>query len=231
MAPRSPARSPRRRGVSLMGLAPAVRILAIKAFRETANGAEGSSFNIFKGLEFAVARGARVINMSFAGPNDPLLERSIAAANEKGIVLVAAVGNAGPNSAPLYPAADPRVIAVTATDATDKLYTAGVRGNHIAVAAPGVDIVLLAPGGGFQFASGTSFAAAHVSAVIALLLERNGRLTPSAVRQVLLATARPLAAKGRDNQFGSGLVDAFQALTVVQRPRSTQREALVASDR
>jgi hypothetical protein len=216
----------------LMGCAPAVRILAIKAFREADFGAEGTSFNIFKGLEYAVAQGAQVINMSFAGPRDPLLERSIAAAHERGIVLVAAVGNAGPNSAPLYPAADPRVIAVTATDATDKLFAAAVRGNHVAVAAPGVDIALLAPGGSFQFASGTSFAAAHVTAVIALLLERNARLTPGAVRQLLLSTARPLAAKGRDELFGSGLVDAFQALSALQRTRSIQRDdALVAAGR
>jgi subtilisin family serine protease len=143
----------------LMGVAPAVRILAIKAFREAEFGAEGTSFNIFKGLEYAVAQNAQVINMSFAGPRDPLLERSIAAAHDRGIVLVAAVGNAGPNSAPLYPASDPRVIAVTATDSTDRLFAAAIRGNHIAVAAPGVDIALLAPEGGFQFASGTSFAA------------------------------------------------------------------------
>ena len=216
----------------LMGCAPAVRILAVKAFREADFGAEGTSFNIFKGLEYAVAHGAQVINMSFAGPRDPLLERSIAAAHDKGIVLVAAVGNAGPNSAPLYPAADPRVIAVTATDATDKLFAAAVRGSHVAVAAPGVDIALLAPEGGFQFSSGTSFAAAHVTAVIALMLERNPRLKPAAVRQLLLATARPLSIKGRDELFGAGLVDAFQALSAIQRTRSIQRDdALVAAGR
>src|SRR5262245_617238 len=216
----------------LMGCAPAVRILAIKAFREADFGAEGTSFNIFKGLEYAVAHGAQVINMSFAGPRDPLLERSIAAAHDRGIVLVAAVGNAGPNSAPLFPASDPRVIAVTATDATDKLFGAAVRGSHIAVAAPGVDIALLAPGGGFQFASGTSFAAAHVSAIVALLLERNPRLTPGAVRQLLLSTARPLSTKGRDELFGAGLADAFQALSALQRTRSIQRDdALVAAGR
>src|SRR5262249_50442844 len=175
----------------LMGCAPAVRILAIKAFGEAVSGAEGTGLNIRKGIEYAVERGAKVINMSFAGPRDPQLESAIAAAHEKGIVLVGAVGNAGPNSPALFPASDPRVIAVTATDATDKLFAAAVRGTHIAVAAPGVDIALLAPGGGFQFASGTSFAAAHVSAIVALLLERNPQLTPGAVRQLLLSTARP----------------------------------------
>ena len=106
----------------LTGAAPAANILAIRAFDPTAKGADGTTFNILKGLDWAAANGARVINMSFAGPSDPALHRSLAAAHKKGIVLVAAAGNAGPKSPPLYPAADPNVIAVTATDADDKLF-------------------------------------------------------------------------------------------------------------
>ena len=75
--------------------------------------------------------------------------------------------------APLYPAADPDVIAVTATDADDKLFEQANRGTHIAVAAPGVAILAAAPDEGYQMQSGTSFAAAQVSGVAALLLERN----------------------------------------------------------
>ena len=106
----------------LTGAAPAARILAIRAFNPTAKGADGTTFNILKGIDWAAANGARVINMSFAGPSDPALHRSLEAAHKKGIVLVAAAGNAGPKSPPLYPAADANVIAVTATDADDKLF-------------------------------------------------------------------------------------------------------------
>ena len=75
--------------------------------------------------------------MSFAGPRDPAIERRLATARARGIILVAAAGNAGPNSAPLYPAADPNVIAVTATDDNDRIFRSANRGNHIAIAAPG----------------------------------------------------------------------------------------------
>ena len=76
-----------------------------------------------------------MINMSFAGPDDPAIHRSLEAARKKGIVLVAAAGNAGAKSPPLYPAADPNVIAVSATDADDKLFEQSNRGRYITVAA------------------------------------------------------------------------------------------------
>src|SRR5207302_1557282 len=94
-------------------------------------------------------------------------------------------GNAGPTSPPLYPAADPSVIAVTATDASDALFSGANRGKYIAVAAPGVDILVPAPDGGYQLTTGTSVAAAEVSGVVALLIERNPRLTPKDVRRIL----------------------------------------------
>ena len=75
-------------------------------------------------------------------------------------MLIAAAGNAGPNSPPLYPAADPNVIAVTATDTEDRLFSGANRGNHIAVAAPGVEILVPGTGGNYQFTTGTSVAAA-----------------------------------------------------------------------
>ena len=138
----------------LMGAAPAAHILAIRAFDGTGASAEGTTFNILKGLDWAAANGARVINMSFAGPPDPALHRSLEAAHKKGIVLVAAAGNAGPKSPPLYPAADPNVIAVSATDADDRLFEQSNRGRHIAVAAPGEQILVAIPDGGYEVSSG-----------------------------------------------------------------------------
>ena len=162
----------------LMGSAPAARILAIRAFGTAPNGAESTTFVVLKGLDYAAAHGAQIINMSFAGPKDPLIERGIAATAAKGIVMVAAAGNAGPKSPPLYPAANPNVIAVSATDAQDKLFAASNRGAYIAVAAPGVDIFLPAPDEKYQMTSGTSFSAAYVSGLAALMLERNPALKP-----------------------------------------------------
>ncbi|WP_163574420.1 S8 family serine peptidase, partial [Klebsiella pneumoniae] len=83
-----------------------------------------------------------------------------------------------------FPAADPNVIAVTAVDRGGHLFDAATRGNHVAVAAPGVEVLLPAPQGGYQIASGTSVAAAHVSGIAALILERSPNLDPAALRQI-----------------------------------------------
>ena len=199
----------------LMGSAPEARVLAIRAFGAAPDGAESTTYVILKSLDYAAEHGAQIINMSFAGPRDAVIERAIAATAAKGIVLVAAAGNAGPKSPPLYPAANPNVIAVSATDAQDKLFAASNRGNHIAIAAPGVDIFLPAPDEKYQMTSGTSFSAAYVSGLAALVLERNPALKPEEVRTVLTKTARDLGAPGRDDLFGAGEADAYAAVTSV----------------
>jgi subtilase family protein len=196
----------------LTGTAPAARILAIRAFAPSGKTEESTSLAVLRSIDWAVANGARVINMSFAGPQDPEQALVLAAAAKKGVVLVAAAGNAGPKSPPLYPAADPNVIAVTATDPDDKLFVQSNRGRHIAVAAPGVEIVAPALSGTYQFTTGTSVAAAQVSGIVALLLDAKLGLSPQAVRKALLSTARDLGPKGRDDQFGAGLTDAYGAV-------------------
>ncbi|ABE63436.1 peptidase S8 and S53, subtilisin, kexin, sedolisin [Nitrobacter hamburgensis X14] len=199
----------------LMGSAPSAKILAIRAFGVTQGAAESTSFTILRSLDYAATHGAQIINMSFAGPKDALVSRGIAAAATKGIVMVAASGNAGPKSPPLYPAADADVIAVSATDVDDRLFAASNRGGHIAVAAPGVDIFLPAPGGKYQMTSGTSFSAAYVSGLAALILERNPALEPADVRAILTTSARDLGAPGRDDLFGAGEADAYGAVQAV----------------
>jgi subtilisin family serine protease len=191
--------------------------LAVHAFDDTPGAAKGTSFAIYKGLQWAADNGARIVNMSFAGPADPTLQRMLAAAYDKGMVLVAAAGNAGPQSEPLYPAADPNVIAVTATDGNDQLFKMANRGRYIAVAAPGVDILGLAPGDAYEVTTGTSIAAAHVSGLAALLLERKPSLTPSEIRSVLMITARPLGPTRPDSDFGAGLVNAYRAVMWLDR--------------
>ena len=197
----------------LMGSAPEARILAIRAFGSAPGGAESSSYVIIKSLNYAVLHGAQIINMSFAGPRDILIERGIAATAARDVVLVAAAGNAGPKSPPLFPAANPNVIAVSGTDAQDRLFAASNRGVHIALAAPGTDIFLPAPDQKYQMTSGTSFSAAYVSGIAALLLERNPALKPSEVRAILTSTARDLGTPGKDEMFGYGQVDALAATT------------------
>lgn len=203
----------------LLGAAPNAKILAVRAFDPAgaSAGAEGTTFAILKGLDWAAAEGARVINMSFAGPNDPAIHRALEAATKKGIVLIAAAGNAGAKSPPLFPAADVNVIAVTATDADDKLFEQANRGSHIALAAPGAQLLVATPDG-YEMSSGTSFSAAEVSGIVGLMLERRGDLTPGQVRGILLSTAKDLGPKGRDALFGAGLADALAALNAEAVP-------------
>lgn len=200
----------------LTGVAPSARILAVRAFDPASGNGEGTTFSILKGLEWSVQKGARVINMSFAGPQDPIMARLLAAAAKKGVVLIAAAGNAGPKSPALFPASDPNVIAVTATDADDKLFQSSNRGHHVAVAAPGVNLLLPTPGGSYGMNTGTSFAAAHITGIAALVLEREPGLTPDSVRRILLSTARDLGPVGRDRDFGAGLADAYEALRSIR---------------
>jgi hypothetical protein len=196
----------------LMGIAPGARLFAVHAFSTKAATPESTTYNILKGLDWAASQGVRIINMSFAGPKDPSLERALKAAYDKGIVLIAAAGNAGPKSPPLYPGADPYVIAVTATDVDDKIFSGANRGRYVSVSAPGVDILVPAPEGAYQLTTGTSVAAAEVSGIVALLLERNPRLTPADIRRILTTSAKRLAPGDRNDEFGSGLVDPLKAL-------------------
>jgi subtilisin family serine protease len=199
----------------LMGSAPAAQLVAIRAFSGAANGAQSNSYVILKSLDYAARQNARIINMSFAGPKDPLIERGIAAAAARNIVMIAAAGNAGAKSPPLYPAANPGVIAVSATDAQDHLFQASNRGSYIAVAAPGAELFLPAPDEKYQMTSGTSFSAAYVSGLAALMLERNPALKPAELRAMLEKSARDLGSPGRDDLFGAGEADALAAVEAV----------------
>ena len=204
----------------LIGVAPHVRLLAVRAFSGEGDSAQGSTFHVMKGLDWAAAHDARIVNMSFAGPADRMFADMLAQAHKRGMVLIAAVGNAGPRSPPLYPAAYRDVIGVTATDADDKLLAQANRGRQVAVSAPGVDILVPAPGGSYQLTSGTSVAAAHVSGVAALLLARNPKLSPYGVRQILERSARHIA--GKRAEIGAGEVDALAAVEALAKEQVRQ---------
>jgi hypothetical protein len=199
----------------LLGIAPGTRLFAERAFDSTPGEAKGKSFAIYKAIQWAADNGARVVNMSFTGPADPQLHRMLAAAYAKDIVLVAAAGNAGPTAAPLYPGADPYVIAVSATDSHDDVFAMTNRGQYIAVAAPGVEILALAPDDSYQVTTGTSVAAAHISGIVALLLEIKPSLKPADIRAIIMSTAEPLAPLGQPSDVGAGVANAYRAVVVV----------------
>jgi len=178
------------------GLAPGARILVVDPFG-TADGEERADvFGLVEALERLVLAGVDVISMSLAGNGNPLLEEAVAAAQAAGIPLVAAVGNAGPASAPLYPAAYEGVVAVTAVDRNGAVYRRAVQGPHVAFAAPGVEVTTAASISGVRPQTGTSFAVPFVTAAVAAALAA-GRSSD---------VVGYLGEPGRDPVFGWGLV-------------------------
>lgn len=198
---------------TLTGIAPKVRLIGIRAFVTDAQGsARSTTWRIAASLDAAWQAEARVVNMSFAGPQDPLVGGAVAGAGRRGMIGVAAAGNDGPGARPLYPAAYPGVIAVTAVDKNDGVYDHANQGEYIALAAPGVDILAPVPGNGYNVTSGTSLAAAHVSGLAALVLSRAPHLTAQEVAEILASSAADLGEPGYDAIFGAGLPDAVTAL-------------------
>ena len=199
----------------LQGISPGAEVVAIKACHpETPQTiqAQCTSSTLAKAMEFAVQKRSRIINLSLSGPAEKLLQLLIDAAVKLGIVVIAAAGNNGPRGQPGFPAAMPNVIAVTAVDSSELLYADATQGEFISVAAPGVDIVSISPGGKLMVSSGTSFATAFVTGTAALLLEQQPKLSPAEIRSALEHTAKDLGPPGKDSQFGNGRIDACAAV-------------------
>jgi len=148
-----------------------------------------------------------VVNISLVGPPNRLLETVVKKASAKGMLLVAAVGNDGPASPPLYPAAYPEVVAVTAIDAKGNAIPEACRGPHVAFAAPGSQMAAAGPGTtGFTTARGTSFASPLVAGLLAASMRS---LDVTAANLAVTALARhaiDAGAPGRDVVYGYGIV-------------------------
>lgn len=200
----------------LEGVAPAARIIGIRAFAPTQAGSQYSTtMMVLKAMDLAIAQHAKVMNLSFAGPADLLLKKAIVAGADRDVIMVAAAGNNGHLAPPSYPAAYPEVIAVTAVDAEDHLYAEANVGAYVAVAAPGVDVLVPTPGNSRELQSGTSFAAAYVTGIVALMLERNVRLTSNQARTALADGAISLGSHSSDAEYGAGRVNAAASLRLI----------------
>lgn len=188
------------------GMAPGAKIFHARAFEK----GKSTMDIILAALDWAAEQDVRIVNMSFVGPQNDLLQEACAAAGERDIVLVAAAGNNGPGAPYGYPAAYDGVIAVTATDDKDALMAEANRGPYVFVSAPGVNVI--APvGGGQDLVTGTSFAAAVVSGAIANLIHAAPDRSADWIEAALSSTARDLGAAGRDSDYGYGLIDAKAA--------------------
>jgi hypothetical protein len=172
-------------GQGLLGIAPESRLIALKAcwpLRENAAEATCNSFTLAQALEAAIAAHADIVNLSLAGPPDPLLARLIGYGMKQGIIYVGAVAPASSGLAHAFPIDVPGVLAVQSAE------DAGADSQHLL--APGNGILTLVPGGHYDFASGSSLATAEVTGIVALLLGDGRRLPAPRVEQILAHSAR-----------------------------------------
>jgi subtilisin family serine protease len=149
-----------------------------------------------------------VINVSLVGPKNAMLERVIASLIAGGYLLVAAVGNDGPNAPPLYPASYPHVVGVTAVDAHRRVLIEAARGPQVMFASPGADMAAAGSDHSYAAVRGTSFAAPFVAALLATGLSEPDATAAAAAIDGLARTAIDLGPPGRDLTYGFGLVGA-----------------------
>lgn len=211
-------------GQGIAGVAPDARVMAVKVL-DCAGG--GNSFQVAQGILYAAENGARVINISLGGPNDPLVVREAvrAVTAEHGALVVAASGNTGEQGVS-YPARYAETLAVGAASIADPTKRApfSTYGPEVDVAAIGEQIVGTVPqvhcghllpclaGGPYAIGNGTSFAAPQVAGLAALVFSRRPAATPQQVHDIIRNTARPIPAAGTPNWAGAGLVDMAAAL-------------------
>lgn len=202
-----------RRGVA--GLAPRASVLPVRVM--DARGS-GTSDDLARGIVWAADRKVHVISMSlsFTG-SDPAVASAVSYARRKGVLVVAAAGNSGCGlllRTPEYPAAYPGVVGVGSVDERSQVSSFSSCGSWVDVAAPGSGIWSTTPAtnrlgcsGSYCSLSGTSMATPYVAAAAALAMSRRG-WSAETVAARIERTARDLGAAGKDERYGSGLLDA-----------------------
>ena len=167
----------------VIGVAPQAELFDLRACwgdDHDANPASCDSFSLAQALDYAVTSAADVINLSLAGPDDVLLDRLLATANARGITVVAAAPPSTDREH-AFPTVVSSVIAVALSDDVAN------PSSSFAIRAPGTDVLTTFPGARYDYASGSSLAAAHVSGIVALARALHRQLSPQQVRNLLMA--------------------------------------------
>lgn len=210
----------------VVGLAKGATILPVKITGGESPGDEEQqrSANLARGISYAVSAGADVINLSLSTTsNRPDVRAAVASAVKAGIVVVASAGNRGQaadvKDGLRYPAANPGVIGVTATDGRDVVTESSIHGPQVDLAAPGDDVITTFRAWGdcvfSQETQSSSYATAYVSAAAALLRQRFPSASPAEIAYRLEATASRGSRTTRDDVSGWGVVQPFEAMTAV----------------
>jgi len=175
-------------------------------FNDKKSGDITTTESLLKSLDWLVSQDIKVINMSLAGPPNAVLSAAIEKYCQKGVIIVAAVGNNGPNSQPLFPAAYDCVIGVTAITENNLVYRRAVRGPQVDIASYGVNIFAADNSSGYTHVTGTSFAAPFVTAQIVSLLANQSvtELSQKALMDELIKLTIDLGEPGKDAIYGFG---------------------------
>lgn len=195
----------------VVGVAPDALLYAVKVLD---NRGSGYASDVAAGIDWAVSNGMDVANLSLGSSGESLAIRdAVLAAEQAGVVIVAAAGNSGPGSnTVIYPAKYAETIAVAASDIDDNITGFSSRGPEVDITAPGVNILSTTNDGQTGTMSGTSMAAPHVAGVVALVLAQNPALSPAEIKLRLTLTASDIDIAGKDDLSGWGLVNSIAAL-------------------
>lgn len=178
-------------GQGIVGIAPDSQVIALKAcWGEKAGGLEAicNSFTLALAINTAIEMKADILNLSLTGPYDPLLSRLIEKAMQRGIIIIASQPDSGDEKSG-FPAREPGVIGVRSSGSK---VTQALSGNLIlTISAPGEEILTTLPKGAYDFVSGSSLAAAHVSGLAALLLQLKHSLTKQELFKLLAKANEP----------------------------------------
>jgi type VII secretion-associated serine protease mycosin len=191
------------------GVAPSARIIPVRVLDASGT---GSSADVARGITWAVDHGAEVVNVSLGGGYSSAVDLAVDYAEQQGVVVVAAAGNAGPSGARNYPAALDDVLAVASHDQGGGISSFSTQGNYVDLSAPGSGIVSTYPDGRWASMSGTSMATPHAAGAAALLVAAEPQLTPAQLRARLRSTATDAGVPGVDVAYGWGRLDLLQAL-------------------
>jgi hypothetical protein len=182
------------------GVLPGAGLFAADAFHQTVDGAAAETLALIRALDWLAGQDVHAVNLSLTGPANTLLQRAVAALENRNIAVTAAAGNDGPLAGTTYPAAYSEVIGVTAVGVDMRRYVQANRGKHVFIAGPGVGLKSLDG----KVVTGTSFAVPFVTAAIADALREQRSL--ETVKRELSEQARDLGPPGPDDAFGHGLL-------------------------
>lgn len=193
------------RADGFLGLMPGATLYAADIFCGHGGGAMSQ---LAVALDWMAREQVPVVNISLVGAKSLLLTGLVRAMTARGHLLVAAVGNDGPSAPPLFPAAYPDVVGVTAVDARQRVLPEACRGEQVDFAAVGAGLEAAAVGGGFEEVRGTSFATPIVAALLAGSLAAPDRGAAQTALAGLESGAVDLGNNGVDPTYGKGLVGA-----------------------